>query len=253
MKKAFSLFLIFTLLLALTSATGCNTQSIDNKPAASKPTYNTPLEQLTTYDTDAFKTYWIGQGFRYIPEDIRNERTLFKLSLQFPVERIVSLSETTIAVIYRLEHYDHVSYAYVIFNAPANQFFAKNYLNWSNDTWEVYFVSKILSSSDYSSLAVGDHISKAVAIDVSLACSFREYIDTSSGQWLGDNVFETYKSILLSDGVLCITFLAPFAGIHDIADDDRAVITSINFYPYGSTDAPDYISVINYPNIFQED
>ena len=247
MKKILSFICALVFLLTMVSCnTNSNSDNNENKePALILPSY--------CYDFDEFQDYWQLPRLMLRDEEIRKDKPLSELHSEFPVQGIVVLNEAKIAAVYRLQHEDHCIYAYVIFDAPADEASANRYQNWININQEIYYVSEIRASGDFESLSVGDHISKAVALDVSIACAYREYKDTSSGQFLAFKVAEWCDYRLLKDGVMCITFQAPFAGIHDVdVTDERFTITAIDFYPYGSTDVPDYISVINCPNILQD-
>lgn len=109
-------------------------------------------------------------------------------------------------------------YAYCVFKKEIyrEDFDGKFYEAWNN-VQEIYWVSKSLSSKDFSRLAIGDSITELLAIEPAVQCG--SPID-------GSRISSTGFSLLLEDGLLHVQ-------TSDSTTAKENLITHIKFHPYG--------------------
>ena len=187
----------------------------------------------------------------YYPQDLilfvlNAEHTLEEFASRFPSSYTKQLDSTHKCLTYKVYRGEGVRYkemyVYVLFK------FMPETGVWVNTNSEYYVLEKLYSSEDFSFLEEG------------LGVEYFEF-DYASGEDLPFRLTEShvdyyYSKVckLLSDGVLVINFSAmyDFSGSGAGVPINWLKVTDYYFYPYGSTDAPDYISVINYPNLLQE-
>lgn len=257
-KRIFALFLLLSVLClsacqgAGTSATtkkptGTTTPPPEEPPASSTPlpTGTTPLSELTKY---RYETY----NIHTMPRNIVANSSLHLWSLDahnsmFPVQRIEPLGNDHLCVIYLFETDDGLStYVYVIFDRTAYTSAEKPYQGWAYDS-EFYFVSRKLSSADFSSIAVGDSAVKVSAIDPSLSLEMPNCMVISKTAYIAN----VYK--LLTDGLLIMNLEAPrIEGETSSSDLAAYTVSAMTFYPHDSEDVPHNVSVLGYPGLLQD-
>ena len=257
-KRILSLFLLLSV-LCLAACQGVDTSATTKKPTETTtppppeepptsstplPTGTTPLSELTKYRYETYKIYTMQRNF--VANTSLHLWSLDGFNSMFPVQRIEPLGNNHLCVIYSFETNEGLStYVYAIFDRTAYTSAERPYKGWSYDS-EFYFVSRKLSSADFSSIAVGDSAVKVSAIDSSLVFEMRNCLMSETA-----HIIQAYK--LLTDGLLIMTLEAPRVGGTTISPawEDYSV-SAMTFYPHDSEDIPHNVSVLGYPNLLQD-
>lgn len=215
-------------------------------PASSTPLPKgtTPLSDLTQYDYETYDIYTMQRNL--VANSSLHLWSLDGFNSMFPVQRIEPLGNDHLCVIYSFETDDGLStYVYAIFDRTAYTSAENPYKGWKYDS-EYYFVSKKLSSADFSSISVGDSAAKVSAIDSSLMFEMRNYMMSETA-----HIIQAYK--LLTDGLLIMTLEAPrIEGEAASSDLGAYTVSDMKFYPHNSTDIPYNVSVLGYPDLLQD-
>ena len=246
MKNLFKIATNILLLLSMLCMIACNTPKetdTTKKPEEPAPyppigkEINIPVE-LTVYDYNKLGEY-INMG----------ERTITDFDSTFPIEYAKQLDATHKCVVYRVKTSEDIEkevYVYIIFQPVLH----REETVWVNVNSEYYLATKQYSLKDFSFLE-----KDLTMEDFDFDCSI--FIDCSSRYIRKVSYFTSTASLLLEEGVLLISFKAPYekdpnAHYSNIADPYDLRVVGYQFFSYGSTNAPYYISVINCPNIFQD-
>lgn len=202
---------------------------------------NLPVE-LTAYNSNSFLKFMTDA-----------ERTLDETNQAFPIEYTKQLDPSHKCVIYKLTTnikdmdtgVKKSILAYVLFELIPTE----EGTEWINVHSEYYLTTKKYSSTDFSFLSEGLG-REYFAFDVSTIVDTEIRFETPSLE-----CFTSSTCRLLSDGVLVVMFKGAYgkgSNGQPTSDPHDLKIAEYHFYPYGSTDAPNYISAINYPDLLQE-
>lgn len=261
MKKIIAIICLALMLLA--SVSGCSAQldswsqilgdETDYKSGylieSSKGAINTPKEELASINAADFliknemmlgrfkNEFYASSGFI----------SLGDLHKNFPVEHIIVLDESHVCAVYKQDLKAHTfideercAYIYVVLERSELESGREQWYN----TVEYYYVGeKLLSSKDFANVKIGDSAEKVSAIDHSVL--YDRVPDNVGGAFT--DKFTSYR--LLTDGIMVIKFDGE-TGEHSF-DLSGFTVSNVSFYPYGSTDAPEELTLINFPDIIK--
>ncbi|MBQ9785352.1 MAG: hypothetical protein IJW29_07610 [Clostridia bacterium] len=253
-KRILSLLLLLSVLCmvacqgAETSTTKKPSDTTTSSPPENNPfkAYDTPLSELTTYTVGDRPNFHLSMRNMYGYTGYW-QYNLEYYNTRYPIERIERVDNDHICVIYRLEKDDVSAYVYMIFENDGYTSDENIYQGWTFKT-EYYYVSTPLSSSDFASISIGDCATKVSAIDPSLPFDMKNFVLDNSNSF---HAFAAYK--LLTDGLLIITLEAPLIDgkTASSALEDYSV-RAMTFYPHNSTEIPNNVSVLGYPDLLQD-
>lgn len=153
----------------------------------------------------------------------------------YTTEHIKKIDDEHICVIYSIS-IDEIGDAlmYVIFE--------KSIQNDSFEKWETtgehYILSQKRSSADFAEIKIGDTVADILKFDVGM------HIEIAPG-----NSYSSKSYRLLEDGLLIITFDISKDNIAAFENFGSVCIKNVQFYPWGSEEIPDNVSIINSPHL----
>ncbi len=217
---------------------------------------NVPLEELTVYDSFKFIFYY---GARNMIVNAGSDLfTLGQFNSVFPIEHIKFIDNDTICVIYKLENeIKAITYAYVLFGRKVEYIIPSEKSNINREegwyecwekTGEIYFVSNVLAEKDYSKVTTGELVSKLAEIDSGVLFEDRFVVHGNN-----DNPsFLSYR--LLTDGIMVIYAESPdgYDASEHLPELSEYTIVSKTFYPFGSIEYPEEISLPKLENLLED-
>ena len=203
---------------------------------------NADIEDLTVYD---FSTFFM-QCTRWsvLLESGSEINSLELMNQIYPVEFLQKIDEETVCVVYRFSFQytnDDPTYAFV--------FFKKHLVSGNLEEWrrtgEVYFVNRVLSSDDFRNITEGTSAQELIALDAGVSYDFsyggRELIRDDETSGITGISLKTWR--VLSDGILIITAEMPYTEGCEINDYSEYTVTKVEWFPYGSGETPEMITL----------